>query len=597
MDFRTYLDSLAKPDSFRPTGYGKEMYLDAMELSLNGYTRQELEAKCPKNGGLPDDIQAFSRLAALTGFLLANGRVPEYKELWLDMMDICSGSYRLIRDNHRNDFAVKEFMLAYKAAGHLAEEVRRSAWMEQLRLVDPWLNYDCRLRTGTDRRLHNINVYNMAGEWLRQTEGLTDTADYFRAHLPLQLSWFDSNGMYMDPGNPLMYDAMTRLQAAIMLHYGYAGPYAEVLDANLEKGGIISLFMQSAAFEAPFGGRSNQFLFADAVYAALFEYEASRYKRRGDLRTAGIFKRAARLAMASAERWLQAKPPRHMRNSYPPRSGYGTEAYAFYEKYMATLGTNAYLAFLFADDSIEEHPCPAETGGYCMQTSEHFHMIIVNCGGYSVQIDANANDKYDAAGLGRIHRAGFPTELALSTPFTSESGYALPDNVQRAMASISPGWNAGDGTVQFLSSLKQPIGYALEVLEESRERAVFRIIYTSPQLRGCEAVAEQYAVSADGVAIEAELIAPSVPEMYYQLPLFAWNGQEKGEITAASCGAQVAMGEFVYGVETSGELEVESRTIGNRNGLYRLALAASGQPAIGLKLRLKEPGSGGDDCR
>ena len=61
------------------------------------------------------------------------------------------------------------------------------------------------------------------------------------------------------------------------------------MDAGVEP----TLAMQLAAGEIPYGGRSNQFLHNDTMYAALCEWYASRAIRRGDRKTAARFRSAA----------------------------------------------------------------------------------------------------------------------------------------------------------------------------------------------------------------------------------------------------------------------------------------------------------------
>ncbi len=98
-------------------------------------------------------------------------------------------------------------------------------------------------------------------------------------------------------------------------------------------------------------------------------------------------KRAARLAAENVLYWFDAAPMKHVKNRYSIESKVGCEAYACFDKYMITAASMAYLAYLYADDSVEEaDTCPAVEGGYVAATSDKFHKYFLNEGGYFVEI-------------------------------------------------------------------------------------------------------------------------------------------------------------------------------------------------------------------
>ena len=88
----------------------------------------------------------------------------------------------------------------------------------------------------------------MAGEFLRETEGLTDSAAYFDRHWPLHVRRFDESGMYMDPSCPMLYDLVARSQLLYIIGFGYNGKYAEEMDRYLQAGALGTLLSQSSAF-------------------------------------------------------------------------------------------------------------------------------------------------------------------------------------------------------------------------------------------------------------------------------------------------------------------------------------------------------------
>ncbi len=570
MDFNQYIRNVKKPIDFQPTGMNKEFYLDIIELALGSYPKEELEERTKQyEAGRADDIQAFSRLTSAIAVLLSLGRKMDYMELWERMMGVCCRDISLITEGAMPDFAVKELMLAYKAMkAHIPEE-KRALWLSGLRSVEPSRNYACTLEK--NERLHNINIYNMAGEYLRETEGLTRTEEYFNRHWPIQLNNFDENGMYIDPGAPILYDLATRVQIQYILGAGYTGKYAKPLDAMLKSAGLMTLFMQSSAFVLPYGGRSNQFQFNEAFIAANAEYEAVRYKKMGDLVTAGMFKRCAHLAACSVRRWIdQVDIPRHIKNFFPIESKFGTEEYAYYDKYMISLGCFIYPAYLYADDSIEEYPCPAEVGGYVLESSKDFHKIFANCGGNSIEIDTKADFHYDSTGLGRYHKRDIPVELALSLPLAKDANYFLPEGLKKRNLSICPGWETKEGAIQFLSELSDGLEHTLDVQCSTQEKVAFTVTYRGDKINGCKAIKEAYTISASEVRIEATLEDALHDRIYYTIPLFHTNERDYSEISLENGEAEVVLGKSSFHVKTSGSINFEDSSFGNRNGIYKL---------------------------
>ena len=221
------------PPFFTPTGLNRECYLDLMELSLAGYTVEKIRSMMPNPGEPVEDIQAFSRIALLLGILLANGRKQAHRDLFVEMMDLCTFTVSRKKGDTRNDFSVKEIMLALRGVKKLFSNSQMQTWLDEMARVDPRQNYTEFLKHPDDPPLHNINIYNMAGEYLRELEGLTSTDAYFDLHWPMQLKRFDENGMYMDPNCPMLYDLTTRCQIELILGQGYGGPYAQTLDEKL----------------------------------------------------------------------------------------------------------------------------------------------------------------------------------------------------------------------------------------------------------------------------------------------------------------------------------------------------------------------------
>lgn len=560
----------------QPIKSSKERYLDLIELALNGYDLPAFhQASVDAESGHIPDVQAYSRVTSILGILLAAGRIPEHRPLWERMMTaICEDLHRH-EGNLMVDFAVKEVMLTYFAMKDKVDAALSAPWLAALGRIEPYRNYYYTNETVRDKeKLHNINIYNMVGEYLRERAGLTDTTAYYAVHWPHQLTLFDDNGMYKDPGNPMLYDLTTRCQIQLLLGSGYEGEYRSALDEQLKKGGLQTLFMQSAAGELPYGGRSSQYLFNEALVAANAEYEALRYKELGDLKTAGAFKRAARLAMDSLHRWLiEENTPRHIKNLFPVDSGYGTEDYGYYAKYMATFGTFLYMAVLSADDTIEEYSCPAEIGGYVWQTSDAFHKVFANCGGYSMAIDTRADAYYDATGLGRLHKRGVPTELALSMPCAAQPKYRLPESIRGKALSLCAGWKDEAGNIQWLSECDRALDCAIEVVKEAQDEVKLILTYSSGgEIPDGMRIRESYVLTAGGLAIGVDLLGEAEERVpYYQVPLLLTNGKGETAFTSSDKEISVVMEGYRYDVVSESLLTVMESEHGNRNGMYTWA--------------------------
>lgn len=570
------------PPFFTPTGLNRECYLDLMELSLAGYTVEKIRSMMPNPGEPVEDIQAFSRIALLLGILLANGRKQAHRDLFVEMMDLCTFTVSRKKGDTRNDFSVKEIMLALRGVKKLFSNSQMQTWLDEMARVDPRQNYTEFLKHPDDPPLHNINIYNMAGEYLRELEGLTSTDAYFDLHWPMQLKRFDENGMYMDPNCPMLYDLTTRCQIELILGQGYGGPYAQTLDEKLEQAGLYTLFMQSVTGQFPFGGRSNQFLFNEALIAANAEYEACRCNSQGKRRLAGMYKRCAHLAVQSIRRWVSSKPPCHIKNFYPQNSLLGCEDYGYYDKYMATLGSFIYIAFLYTDDTIPECPCPAETGGFVFETGDAFHKAFANNGSYFLEWDTRPDLHYDCAGLGRIHKKGVPSELILSVPITAQPSYRIerenPHNL-----SFSPGWLDETGKTTFLYDLASP-SHTLSLLREEAGHLTFVLTWYGEGITGCSSIRETYDITEEGISLSVELTDAKYPDVFYAIPLFFQNGRDTSVITCSRQAVSVSCNGSVCRIRASAPLQKDPHTYQNRNGVYHAAYVHASSSRLHIHL-------------
>ncbi|MDY3280474.1 MAG: hypothetical protein SOX25_10255 [Eubacteriales bacterium] len=553
----------------------KATYLEIMESALRAYPRAHIEAYFSrvKSEGLTE--HGFPRLTANIGILMAHGKRRDLMELFLEMMDFCCRE--MPNRKCANDFSIKEIILALleiEKAG-LVDAARCQQWRRDLATANAMETYNC-IAPAPNVRIGNWAAYAAASEFMRGYIGLTDPTDFLNLQVPSQLLSFDENGMYRDPHEPMLYDLATRCQLAVLLHFGYSGPLADELDGYLRKAGLLTLKMQSVTGEIPFGGRSNQFLFNEAYLAAVCEFEAARYAREGDKELASQFKTAADLAAQVILRWIGVcEGQRHVKNRYPLDSSFGCEGYGYFDKYMITLASFSYLAYLYADDDIPCGVCPAMRGGYTARTSDYSHKFFAACGGYQLEIDWNADPHYDGTGLGRVHYAGAPSALALSVPFTQEPVYTIDRPNLRPLSlcggvKTEKGWRLACEE----NSLRD-----IRVTEETERRVAFTVTW---DVNG-RVLTEEYAVTADGVDVTVR----GAGEICYALPAFAFDGKEHPARHADAQTLTVDYRGWRYTANTDGALIDSGEEYQNRNGCYQLYLAA-GREQLKLHLALHQ---------
>ncbi len=544
----------------------KEKYIALMETALSAYPdahiRRYLEEV--KRDGLTE--HGFPRLTANIGILIARGRRQDLLPLFSEMMELCCKSIPKVKA--ANDFSVREIVWCLyeieRAEAVPREDTER--WRGYLATIDPLTCYNKYATSPTDNE-RNWALFTALSEVFRCEAGLGDTRDFIELQLVQQLQWMDENGMYRDNiraehQHPTLYDMVSRGLFALLLDRGYRGKHAARIDAHLKKAGLMTLAMQSPNGEIPFGGRSNQFLHNEPWLIALAEYEAKRYAREGDLSLAAAFRAAAARALAVTERWLAERPIRHIKNRYPTETKYGCENYAYFDKYMITVASQLYFAYLIADDSLpigeEKDDAPVTAA-----TSPYFHKVVAKCGGYGLEWDVEADPHYDSNGLGRIHRVGAPSSLCLSCPCPSEPVYAVDiAPVAFSICSALPadgGWRFGaekTATYELLSH-----GTRADSAE-----AFFKCHFADGRT-----VTEQYRVSAEGVT--ATLTGEG--EIGLALPALCTDGETTAETAYDTHTLTVAYRGWRCRYETDGTILPTDTVAANRNGHYRAFIATA----------------------
>ena len=543
-------------------GVSKAEYLDLVEAAVSAYSDEHVERyiAAVEREGVQE--HGFPRLAANIGVLVANGRIPGKRETFRRMMSICCreaarGQMKL----EGNEFSVKELTAALVAAekSGMFDAAVTDAWRSDLRRVDAKRCYRCLPEVGA-ARAYNWCVFGCASEQARIAAGAGGDAGHVEKYVADQLRWFDSNGMYRDPNQPAVYDFVTRLQFMAILHYGYDGPSRARLEELLDRSAEPTLAMLSAAGEIPYGGRSNQFLHNHTFYAAVCEWYAARFRARGDEAKAARFRRAARMAVDSLREWLAVRPMRHVKNLYPRGdgrrgSGIGCEHYAYFDKYMVTMGSWALLAWMLSDDSVA-----AATGGLppvSFATTPDFHFVFLRAGDYSAQFDYNSDEHYDCDGLGRVQRSGAPSAICLSTPCAAKPGY-MTERPNDGSLAIAP---AGCGTLV-------PSGCGHDAGSAWADWKAGDLVWR------CR-------LSAGGLSMS--LSGPGAVAL--QLPAFAFDGERETEVVCRGKSLSVRYRGWVCSYLADCEIVDTGRVCCNRNGRYR-AFEARGANSVSVAVEI-----------
>lgn len=554
----------------------KTKYIDLMERTLEAYSYQYIEAyfKTVQKEGLTE--HGFPRLTANIGILLSYGRKQELLPIFLQMMDFCCEN--IPRVKAANDFSVKEIVFCIMALENpdcknpgIVSAERIQSWKRQLESIEPHSCYN-KYALKPEDVVHNWGLFTAVSEYMRTLTGLADTTEFIELQLASQMHWMDENGMYRD-GDHMVYDLVPRGLFSVLLHFGYQGKYYADIDRHLRKAGLLTLKMQSVIGEAPYGGRSNQFLHNEAHLAVIFEFEARRYAKEGNHQLAGQFKAAAHKALDCIDLWLSCHPISHVKNHFPLESMYGCEEYAYFDKYMITLASFLYVAYFLCDDGIAETE-PVWEAPYTCCTSEHFHKIFLQAGGYFLEFDTKANMRYDANGLGRVHKQGAPSTICLSLPCCANPRYVL-DMEEAVNISLCPGC-ISNGEPIFAENTESC--YELTSLEHSDTNACAVFEVTLPNSRKITAA---YDADASGVAINVT----GEGEVVHMLPAFAYDGETASEIKADTKHLTVTYQGFCCSYTADGEIVDTGKMGGSRNGHYR-RFYAKGTGSLSLKIEI-----------
>ena len=542
----------------------KEIYIDIMEKSLSAYTQERIREYIDevKRDGLSE--HGFPRLGANIGILMAHGRCLDLKAEFVEIIDLCLYGFAHPQNKSKggNNFAVREvcFCVMELQKTDIIDREQLEAWKEKLKALDVTTTYT-HIVSNEVTHPNNWAYFAVLSEQARGLLCGVDPTPFLEHQLPSQLDRLDQNGMYRDrhitgPYQPTVYDLCARNLIGLSLFMGYDGKYAARIEKMMEASDDLTLKMQSVTGELAFGGRSNQCIHNEVMQANYYELRATLLNRKGEQEKSAFFKSAAKKAAETCMDWLRKKPMSHIKNHFDPDLKLGCEDYAYFNKYMITVASNAYLAYLVADDGIMPTTTPADIGGFVAETGEDFHKVFMNAGEYFLEFDCNADTHYDANGLGRIHKKNCDSRVCLSVPFPAgKTNYKL-ETPNKHPLSICCYKNTENG---ILCSAEDGVKHLLISKTEGAAQcsAAFDCVFNEERL-----FTEKCTVTSGGVDIEfcgADGIL---------VPAFLFDGANETEIITTNGQITVKYNGSFCKYIFDGEFE-DYGVFFNRNGRYR----------------------------
>lgn len=325
------------------------------------------------------------------------------------------------------------------------------------------------------------------------------------------------------------------------------------------------LFLSPDGF-VPYGGRSSQFNFQEAMTAAHAELEALRYKT-SDPVMAGAFKRQARLSALAIKPWFgDCDPVRHIKNRFKPETRHGCDTYGQYSVYTMLATSFLGLAALYADDTIVEHPTPAEIGGYTLILQPAFHKVFLCVDNTYIEIDTQADPHHDATGIGRILFKGLPPGFPLGMPFASDPKciYAEDCSAPKKPIALGPVWQRPDGATDSLAAWSDDVDAKIESWK-SGVRTTYR--------RGETVVNETIDIVSGNVFIDwsVHVAGKTVAPLEITIPCWVHDGEVTARSTLRENGLDVTFQNqrVEYRWASTIQCKMESAEYANRLGVYK----------------------------
>jgi hypothetical protein len=240
---------------------------------------------------------------------------------------------------------------------------------------------------------------------------------------------------------------------------------------------------------------------------------------------------------------------------------------------MITAASVLHDAYLVCDDTIPVGEFDASP--VIAETSEYFSKIFVRAGGYSLEFEKNSNPHYDCDGLGRVHKAGASTTVCLSVPCpSSESKYHL--NAKNPFPFAMCSAIEIDGAYR----LGSECALKYEVIDTFADETTASATLVW-HFDGERAVTEKYLVNEQGVSVSVR----GDGRIAYAFPAFSFDGEANIGVSVNENTLSVSYDGSTCLYTTDGKIVDFEKTVGNRNGHYRVFLATA-EGSLNFKIEI-----------
>lgn len=443
--------------------------------------------------------------------------------------------------HHHGEFFIQPIMLALDLYKGYVSEAQMTVWKEKIAEVDPYLLYKDNLQK--KKFSYNHNVVALAGEYIRMKENIAIDRNFLEIHFEHQKQYMSANGLYIDSKTnpPMVYDEFTRQFMTSILVEGYDGACKDFYSRKLLDGAWTSIFMQSPYGEVPTGGRSAQHIWNEAAAAVTYEIYASQYASQGKMKEAGAFKRAAHLSLKSISRWKREDGSGFIvKNRFPIETMHGYESYSAQSQYNLLACWLMSVAYLYADDSIEELPSPADVGGYIIPMQDVFHKLFANVGGNYIEYELSGDPRYNATGLIRIHLKNSNPQLGPTDAIPHKWDNKKKKDLGGELLSVGPAWFDKEGVEHRLAEYTN-ISYPntelysaytgtslpeikVTIKEQTLQKVSFEVAYIG-NFGGVSRITQQFTINEKGLIVKDNLQG-EVQSMRVYYPMLVDDGEE-----------------------------------------------------------------------
>ncbi len=523
---------------------------------------------------------SVSRFLNASAHLLKGGFSIISIDNWQLIMDCLLEDMTIDYKKSGVEFLVLEVCTAILVLNENLDKNKLQEYIDIIAGFDPYKLYDSTLKSKDADNLHNFCMYGICSEYLRGLLTGCDTNEFIEIHWAVQKHKFNDEGTYRDPNNTMVYDIPSRSRIALILHFGSDGPVAGDMWDVLKKGAEAMMFMISSDYKFPYGGRSNQYQFNEALMASMCEFYCNMFSGTEEI-AAGMLRACARECISRLDEWIQLDLPRHIKNLFPPRSNFGTDSYGNYNRYMITAASFITGALDFAGPAIDSYIPPNERGGYVYLTGDDFHKVFASCSGYSMELDTMADQHYDATGLGRINYIGSPYGLALGMPFASQPNYNLGEYTNKSGRCIGPFWIEGNLKIFLSESVCRT---KVEIHKEIPGEVCFSVSYL---IDGKGEIKEIYSMTDSGICVDYSCNFSMIGVC---IPILSSLGEENAEVEDLVDGLKVVYRGWTYNVSwgSFAQLIDTGDLLYNRNGIYKEMHIECNEQEIQLKFKIEE---------